>query len=556
MSNDLNFPVLRDPLVPTYFDPVRILFLADEDINFTKEDKFGLTELIETLESTVGVFIHFSVTKAHRDQASANNTFPQDADIQGFRFDNPEHFNPKDYDQIWFFGIRRWDPSRNSTYNLSDQELRIVSQFMDAGGGVFATGDHEDLGASLCSRIPRVRSMRKWHFDQAAVTSSYEHYDPNSGDGPPVQGSFRHDTLVAGHDSIYTFDDQSDDVPASIVPTIYGLKNKYFSQCYPHPLLCGPNGTISVLPDHMHEGECIIPQDLKQETTFDGYVSAEYPSLDGFGAVPDVVACGVVTQHTTDNTSENANVDVQSKPREFGAIGAYDGHVVGVGRVVVESTFHHFVNINLIGAESNSSDPIKQKGFNASGSGQNHYAQIKAYYRNIGIWLCRPTIKSMMFDRTLWAARWDSQLRMLTPRLSDMRVAWNDALNYGFAVRATMARLAGNCMIMDWHFAQDNPLAHFSWWLKMKLPDPTPDEFRHSMMSPEELVTVAFAGIMSELVRATPTRETNFHDRLHENMRQIISIGLTRTFDRAMVEFNQRSAQTQRLLDRLRQGLR
>jgi hypothetical protein len=33
---------------------------------------------------------------------------------------------------------------------------------MDAGGGVFVTGDHEDLGAALSSKIPRVSKMRRW----------------------------------------------------------------------------------------------------------------------------------------------------------------------------------------------------------------------------------------------------------------------------------------------------------------------------------------------------------------------------------------------------------
>ena len=33
------------------------------------------------------------------------------------------------------------------------------------------------------------------------------------------------------------------------------------------------------------------------------------------------------------------------QPRSFGVVGAYDGHAVDVGRVAVDSTWHHFVNI-------------------------------------------------------------------------------------------------------------------------------------------------------------------------------------------------------------------
>ena len=36
-------------------------------------------------------------------------------------------------------------------------------------------------------------------------------------------------------------------------------------------------------------------------------------------------------------------------PRAFGVIGAYDGHQGGVGRIAVDSTWHHFININIDG---------------------------------------------------------------------------------------------------------------------------------------------------------------------------------------------------------------
>jgi len=69
-------------------------------------------------------------------------------------------------------------------------------------------------------------------------------------------------------------------------------------------LLCGPHGVINVLDDHMHEGECIVPTDLTKSTTFDGYTSPEYPTVDGERPEPDVVAHGNVTAHITDNTGE------------------------------------------------------------------------------------------------------------------------------------------------------------------------------------------------------------------------------------------------------------
>src|SRR5438093_2527534 len=79
----------------------------------------------------------------------------------------------------------------------------------------------------------------------------------------------------------------------------------------------------------------------------------------------------------------------ESIPRGLGIVGAYDGHRVGVGRVGVDSTWHHWFDINLIG------DPIapppKNLGFNASDEGRAHLQNIKAYYRNVATWLARDT---------------------------------------------------------------------------------------------------------------------------------------------------------------------
>ena len=87
-GNDWNFPDVNDPIVPSVSEQVRILMLVDEDLSFSKDQGFGLSELITTLENTLGVFVSFLVTKAHRQEG---NRFTKDADIEGFLFDNPQH---------------------------------------------------------------------------------------------------------------------------------------------------------------------------------------------------------------------------------------------------------------------------------------------------------------------------------------------------------------------------------------------------------------------------------------------------------------------------------
>src|SRR5690242_5850635 len=73
-----------------------------------------------------------------------------------FRFDTGQALL-RDYNQIWFFGF--WPGNQDSTgqFNvpsnripLSSAEVKIVEAWMNAGGGVFATGDHGLLGEHLC----------------------------------------------------------------------------------------------------------------------------------------------------------------------------------------------------------------------------------------------------------------------------------------------------------------------------------------------------------------------------------------------------------------------
>lgn len=80
--------------------------------------------------------------------------------ITNFRFDNATHFAPDMYDEAWLFGIET-GPGIDAT------ELRSISDFMNGGGGVFATGDHGALGKAMGGEIPRVRSMRLWDHTSA-----------------------------------------------------------------------------------------------------------------------------------------------------------------------------------------------------------------------------------------------------------------------------------------------------------------------------------------------------------------------------------------------------
>jgi hypothetical protein len=406
--------------------------------------------------------VRFEITTANRRNDPT-------ADIQNFNFDTP---NLADFDEIWLFGVERgFSPS------LTDQELRALSQFMDGGGGVFATGDHEDLGVAMCGRVPRVRSMRKWHW-------------PNPGPNgepvaPPVGGLDRLDTLRQGPSAGFQFDDQSDVVPQNISPRMYPgwrFPWKFLWTFHPHPVLCGPRGVIRVLPDHPHEGECYVPSDLTASFTFDGYTIEEYPAVAaGPRLTPEVIATSTIV-----GGRSAGDVKGPVTPRSFGAIGVWDGHRVARGRVLVDATWHHFFNINLVG-DPGSPDPLKQIGFLASPAGLAAYEEIKDYFRNIAVWLARPQRHICMRWRALWACRWNHRLVMdLRPQYLEEGIHTLDLpelIRIGDAARDVLGRVASQCQVHIWFLDIFKELLPRPWQLIEPLvdpwwpipPDPDPD---------------------------------------------------------------------------------
>lgn len=373
------------------------------------DDYFGLSEVLWTLHDSLPLF---KVVKAHRDKDPIDFTrqtierfrLPKLSpaaealfrpDFEQFKFD--QH-NLNEFDQMWLFGVG--GPAE--TDPLSENELIAIARFMDAGGGVFATGDHGSLGLPLCGRVLRVRSMRKWNFPSPGPDG-----EPVA---PPMTPADRRDSTQPGHHPIhgipdFAFSNQSDDIPQPIEATPAGLT---------HPLLKLQNGrTLSVLPDHMHEGEVIDPFDAQfhftPTVTYKKGLPGEqkfieYPARNGLQPRPQILASGTVLGgHATpsfERAHEGSASGDATESRKFGVICAYDGHQAGVGRVCVDSTWHHFFDINLIGDPVGKSedsavppqiipDLIKRRGFSATPQGLAHLADIKTYYRNIATWLVR-----------------------------------------------------------------------------------------------------------------------------------------------------------------------
>lgn len=442
---------------------VKILAVTDSASGgFDETSGFHIGQVMKIVTSDLWPHVVFEFTKAHRQNGAGADV------IDNFRFDT---HNLDSYDQIWLFGIER------SVNPLTDSELRDLSTFMDNGGGMFATGDHENLGQAMCAEVPRVRSMRRWYWPVPG---------PNGEPVAPGQVGDNHDTVVdtnlmaAGLQG-----DQSDEVPQTIRPRYYtawtlspilpGRKVRY-----PHPVLCGPAGVITRLPDHMHEGLCEVPADLSQSFTFNGYNTTEYPTHNGHKEVPQVI--GWATDRPTG--------------QEFGVLAAYDGHRSGVGRVVVDATWHHWFNINLTGFLA-ATDP---NGPSFDPAVVPEWEEIKSYFRNVAVWLAPPATQTCLRNGG-WLVALKNNDVVMTLRRAD--VAVKDVAYFhqlGVKARDALGRLAAQCQRRVWlldlfKLADLGPLLPDPWETARPIPIPDPPPFIEGV----DLENVALGGAIHSL---------------------------------------------------------
>lgn len=512
---------------------IRVLMVTDAEGSYTESgERFGLTELVKALEEG-----DCAVTKAHRWNSNMLHT--AGAQITGFKFDNAQHFNPDDYDEVWLMGFASSNPvgpyQDPQGFGLSNTEVQVLGTFMNDGGGVFATGDHDDLGADLCASVPRVRSMRRWTADyswwqQVSGGADPDSVVPDTAKSPPPIGRYRLDTLMKGHNAHYEFQDQSDDVPQEIDPVMHVIRQHVthvaggtiaFMQKAPHPLLCTSSGIIDVLPDHMHEGRCEVPQDLTKTFTAAGRSHSEYPETStGVRVSPEVVAWGTVPGRKYDASFDDPTEDIRDSNTNvnadyFPVIVAYNGHRAKVGRVVVDSTFHHFVNINVTGVKSefssepNPVDAIKASGFLASPEGEAQYQRIKAYWRNIAHWICRPGTLKLVAWKAFMHTALDPRLKQTMPMGDISRVPLPYLTRYGAAAWTLMAGRLPPCtvysMVVD--IAIPDPLSYllsYAAYIRLTLPDPPPIERIRKDLAVDklELVRCALGAVMLELRQA------------------------------------------------------
>ncbi|AIY39914.1 hypothetical protein LT85_0754 [Collimonas arenae] len=384
-----------------------ISFAPSQDLT---DNVFTITEFIYLLKLSQAPTI--SIDTAHRRQDRDTSTTPPTVYPTFENFNFATTTNLDNYDVIWLFAYEGWNDGLNAHASpITPAEIAAINAFMDTGGGVFATGDHYGMGSLMCGQIPRVQTMRKWwgrtadqpagypaqvlDWSGATVTSvNRPAFSTQSTTNPPYPADpndpsmNRADTTQMNPETggpapdtanVFQFDDQSDNIPQILS----------FPGSAVHPILEGSTGPLTQYPDHMHEGEVVAP--FMPDGT-------EYPSEGGYQPLPSVIATGaIVPNHITmvDGAScEQSNFSQDSTYTAGGTNGilcAYDGRGAGKGRIVTDSSWHHFLDINLIGDPCGSTLDRRQ-GFGlakmppASGS---VLTELQAIYVNTVAWLAR-----------------------------------------------------------------------------------------------------------------------------------------------------------------------
>lgn len=242
--------------------------------------------------------------------------------------------------------------------------------------------------------------MRKWFAkkDDSDFCKQALANNPKAPRNWPAQGEDRADTLQANEDGTYDFTNQSDDKPQPLTLLPYGDK--------PHHQIfdISANGKDSVLrtyPDHFHEGEVLgmggvegsEPWSLKETFVVDGKTCEEYPMYNGAQLLPQIIATGhVIGGHATnvegDKLCDSGFRPDSSKTKEkrINTLSVFDGRPLGIGRVMTDSSFHHFTDLNLIG------DPCAGSELKTMGFGRQYLNEMTAFYLNCATWLARETV--------------------------------------------------------------------------------------------------------------------------------------------------------------------
>lgn len=309
------------------------------------------------------------------------------------------------YSQIWFFGFRQLTKEEQNTpenpdnpSEFSQEELDKLADWMKEGG-VLMAGDHSETdprnpsedhetflarGRALGEKVPRAGQLRKWI-------------------GPPTIEPLdsRNSQVQIFGDSL---DDQSlekDNIPQILIlETFNPVTGEPVFLGRPHHIFIDDKGRpIRVFPDHIHEGEVVIPSVAELEKWPKGDVIAPYPVAHGID---------------------------KRNGKKYILLALYNGDRASVGRIAAESTWHHYLNVNLtefkkgVGVEDTVFDEVGQ------------------FYRNLAIWLSPFKVRRAMAFYTFYRLAHDPQV------VDEIN---GDILNIGRIARRVLSQDTSPCEI-------------------------------------------------------------------------------------------------------------
>ena len=343
---------------------IKILLYTDDPYAISEgTNLLGLSSMIERLMAHQPAFANLSVKWRSRSSSSEHHA---DNKLDVVMAEEIKKTG-EPFDEIWFFGLHQANTESFSLgvfrggpeSELDAQEVEALEKWMklengSGGGGVLMTGDHNNpappnliqstngrvaqtavqtieapellgLGRALGRWVPRAGALRKW-------------------EGPPSAQSGQNLSTLASTEF------QTDRVPQQLIHERVNDAGEPDPLGQPHPLFFyQPRTFINVFPDHRHEGQLVIPDVLDEDV---------WPTGPTGQPKPCVVAYG-----TDARNGERVNL-----------VTAYDGDRAGVGRIVADSSWHHYVNMNLMG-------------FPHPAPVNSNSDKIGQFYGNLAVWL-------------------------------------------------------------------------------------------------------------------------------------------------------------------------
>jgi hypothetical protein len=350
-----------------------LLYTDDPQVSPTDHlgEFLGLGSMIERLNQHAPTFADLNIKWISRSTDSSSHANNRIDDVLAQEAQTGEPF-----DEIWFFGLHQANTEKFSlgafrggpNSELDAAEVAALQQWMGTengfhGGGVLMTGDHANasppkllatpnspcgdtsasadflgLGRAIGRCVPRAGLLRRW-------------------EGPPThrdQDSFN----TIGKSGF-----QVDRIPQTLHLRKLNLDGDPDNSGMPHPLFFyGPEQFIEAFPDHQHEGAVILPSDF-----------AGWPIGPKGQTQPHVVATGIDPRND----------------QPLNILATYNGDLTGVGRIVSDSTWHHYMNLNL-------------RGFPHPAPKGSPSDQIGQFYGNLAIWLAPRNKRIQMARAMCW----------------------------------------------------------------------------------------------------------------------------------------------------------